>query len=80
MDFMLMYILPALFLCTVYMQCPWDQKRVSDPLGVELETYKLSCGCWEANDWGSFEEQLKWTLMVVSCDTDSCGILPKQDQ
>lgn len=38
LDFMLMDVLPALFLCTVYMQCPWDEKRVSDPLGVELET------------------------------------------
>lgn len=29
--------------------CPGNQKRVSDPMELELDSCELSSGCWEAN-------------------------------
>lgn len=45
------------YLCTTCIPgASKSQKRVSEPLGLELQSYELSCGCWKLNP-SPMEEQ-----------------------
>lgn len=45
------------YLCTISMECLGGQRRVLDPLGLELQMeFEQPCGCWELIP-GPLEEQ-----------------------